>query len=78
MSSVVSRSGHTLFTPSNGVGGCVLPSAMLGDRIIGVVNTSTGGVESTNFETTVSKPGQLQQLSSSNLSSTQYIAFYVG
>ncbi len=73
-----SRAAHTEFYASNGAGACVLPSAQVGDTVVGVINIATRGNESSSFETTISKAGQIQQTSSSNLSANQYLAFTVG
>jgi hypothetical protein len=73
-----SRAGHTEFLGSNGAGACILPSAQVGDTVVGVVNVTTRGNESSSFETTISKAGQIQQTGSVNLSANQYFAFTVG
>jgi hypothetical protein len=78
ISAAVSRPAHTMFTASNGAGACVLPSVQIGDRVLGVINIQTGGNESSSFESTISKAGQIQQASSSNLSGNQYYAFTIG
>ncbi len=74
----VTRPGHTEFTASNGKGPCILPSAMIGDRVLAVINIGTGANESSSFESTISAIGQIQQTSSSNLSANQYYAFTIG
>jgi hypothetical protein len=73
-----SRPGHVLFNSINGVGACILPSAQVGDRVLAVINVATGANESTSFEALISKAGQIQQNSASNLSSNQYWAFTIG
>jgi hypothetical protein len=78
IAAVVSRPGHVLFSASNGAGACVLPSAQIGDRVLAVINIGTGANESSSFESTISKAGQIQQSSASNLSANQYLAFTVG
>jgi hypothetical protein len=67
-----------LFTAINGTGACILPSAQIGDRVVGIINITTGGNESSSFESTITKAGQIQQSSSSNLSGNQYWAFTIG
>jgi len=74
----VTRPGHVMFTASNGAGACILPSAQVGDRVLGVINISTGANESSSFETVISKAGQIQQTSTSNLAGNQYWGFTVG
>jgi hypothetical protein len=76
--SAVSRPAHTMFTAAASAGACVLPSAMVGDRVLAVINIGTGANESPSFETTISKANQIQQTSSSNLSANQYWAFTIG
>jgi hypothetical protein len=73
-----SRAGHTEFIGSNGAGACSLPSAQVGDTVVGIINVTTRGNESSSFETTISKAGQIQQTGSANLSGNQYYAFCVG
>jgi hypothetical protein len=67
-----------MFTAANSAGACVLPSAQIGDRVLAVINIGTGANESTSFESTISKAGQIQQTTSSNLSANQYWAFTIG
>ena len=78
ISAAVSRPAHTMFNASNGAGACVLPSAQIGDRVLAAINIATGANESSSFESTISKAGQLQQSSTSNLSGNQYWAFTIG
>jgi hypothetical protein len=59
----------------NGTGGCILTEAKIGDLVLGMQNITTLGTESTSFETTVTKAGQIQQTSASNLSGNQYWAY---
>jgi hypothetical protein len=73
-----SRPRHVLFSANNGAGACILPSAQVGDRVVGIINITTGGNESSSFESTITKAGQIQQSSGSNLSSNQYWAFTIG
>lgn len=73
-----SRAGHTEFNGNNGAGVCILPGAQVGDTVVGVINITTRGSEAGSFETTISKAGQIQQTSASNLSANQYLAFAVG
>jgi hypothetical protein len=73
-----SRAGHTQFNGNNGAGACILPSAQVGDTVVALINVTSRGSEASSFETTVSKAGQIQQTSGSNLSANQYYAFYVG
>jgi hypothetical protein len=74
----VTRPSHTMFTAANGAGACVLPSAQIGDRVLAVVNIGTGGIETSSFESTISKNNQIQQASPSNLSGNSYYAFCIG
>jgi hypothetical protein len=73
-----SRAGHTEFVGSNGAGPCNLPSAQVGDTVVGVINVTTRSNESSSFEAAISKAGQIQQTGSANLSANQYYAFTVG
>jgi hypothetical protein len=73
-----SRAGHTEFYGNSGAGACILPSAQVADTVVGVINLATRGSEAGSFETTISKAGQIQQTSASNLSTNQYLAFTVG
>jgi hypothetical protein len=73
-----SRAGHTQFNGGSGAGACILPGAQVGDIVVGVINVTTRGNESSSFESTVSKAGQIQQTSSGNLSGNQYYAFCAG
>jgi hypothetical protein len=74
----VSRPGHVQFTGGIGIGPCVLPSAQIGDRVLAAINVQTGANESSSFESTISKAGQIQQTSASNLSGNQYFGFSIG
>jgi len=74
----LTRPAHTMFNAINGAGACILPSAQIGDRVLAVINISTGANESSSFESTISKAGQIQQSSASNLSGNQYWAFTIG
>ncbi len=56
----------------------MLPSAQIGDRVLTAINIATGANESSSFESTISKAGQIQQTSTSNLSANQYWAFTIG
>jgi hypothetical protein len=76
--SAVSRPGHTMFNANNGAGPCILPSSQVGDRVLAVINIGTGANESSSFETSISKAGQIQQTSASNLGANQYWAFTIG
>jgi hypothetical protein len=78
ISSGLSRPAHILFNASNGAGACILPSSQIGDRVLAVINIATGANESASFESTVSRSGQLQQTSASNLAGNQYWCFSVG
>jgi hypothetical protein len=78
ISAGVSRPGHVLFNSINGAGACILPSSQINDRVLAVINIVTGANESSSFETTISKAGQIQQTSASNLSGNQYWAFTIG
>jgi hypothetical protein len=78
ISAGLSRPGHTMFNSINGAGACILPSAQVGDRVLAVINIVTGANESSSFESTTSKAGQIQQNSASNLSGNQYWAFTIG
>jgi len=78
ISSGLSRPAHVLFNAVNGAGSCVLPSAQVNDRVLAVINVQTGANESSSFESTISKAGQIQQSSTSNLSANQYWAFTIG
>jgi hypothetical protein len=73
-----SRAGHTQFNGGSGAGACILPGAQVGEIVVGVINVTTRGSEASSFETTISKAGQIQQTSASNLSANQYLAFAVG
>jgi hypothetical protein len=59
----------------NGTGGCILTEVKVNDKVLGMQNIQTLGMESTSFETTVTVAGQIQQTSSSNLSGNQYWAY---
>jgi hypothetical protein len=78
ISSGLSRPAHVLFNAVNGAGPCILSSAMIGDRVLAIINVATGANESSSFETTISKSGQIQQSSASNLAGNQYWCFSVG
>jgi hypothetical protein len=52
-----SRAAHVEFYGSNGAGACVLPSAQVGDTVVGVINIATRGSEASSFETTLSASG---------------------
>jgi hypothetical protein len=67
-----------MFTASTAAGARVLPSAQIGDRVLAVINIGTGANESSSFETTISKAGQIQQSSTANLSNQQYWCFSIG
>jgi hypothetical protein len=74
----VTRPGHVMFNANNGAGPCILPSSQIGDRVLAVINIGTGNNESASFESTISKAGQIQQTSASNLSGNQYYGFTIG
>jgi hypothetical protein len=73
-----SRAGHTLFNGLSAAGACILPGAQIGDTVAAVINITTRNSEASSFETTISKSGQIQQTSGSNLSANQYLAFTCG
>jgi hypothetical protein len=62
----------TLFSGINGKGACILPGGFGGGTVLAVVNNATTGNESGSFEKTLTKDGQIQQTSSSNLSQNEY------
>ena len=59
----------------NGIGACIVPDVKKSDIVVGMYNIATLNSESSNFETTVSVSGQIQQTTSNNLSGNQYWAF---
>jgi hypothetical protein len=69
---------HALITGKNGTAAIPLPGVIAGDRVVDVRNVTTTGSEASNFETTISVAGQLQQTSASNLSGNQYWAITIG
>jgi hypothetical protein len=57
----------------NGAGGIPLPGAAVGDTVSDVRNiTSPLSSIASSFETSISKAGQIQQTSSSNLSAEEF------
>ena len=59
---------------SNGIGAITVANAVVGDTVVAVENLTTPAVvaRGTTFEATVSVAGQVQQLSASNLSGSNY------
>ena len=59
---------------NNGVGAITVAGAVVGDTVVAVENLTTPAIvaRGTSFEATVSVAGQVQQLSSSNLSGNNY------
>jgi hypothetical protein len=74
----VTRASHVQFNGLAAAGSCVLPSSQPGDRVVGVVNLTTGNNESSSFETSISKAGQIQQTSAANIVNNSYWAFLCG
>jgi hypothetical protein len=56
----------------NGTGGVTLPGAMVGESVIAVLNIATQASAASSFEATISKGGQVQQTSGSNLSTSEF------
>jgi hypothetical protein len=57
---------------SNGAGACgPLDNARKGDIVVGIFSVSTGSNMSSQFESTISVPGQIQQTGSANNSATE-------
>lgn len=58
-----------------GKGGVTVAGAVVGDNVEWVLDLTTPGDGASNFETTVSVAGQVQQTSASNLSGKNYVFF---
>jgi hypothetical protein len=69
---------HTLIKGRNSAGSITLPPVRAGDRVIDVTNVASLGSEASNFETTISVSGQIQQLSANDLSAREYWAITIG
>jgi hypothetical protein len=59
----------------NGTGGCNVPFAVKSDLVVGVFNIVTGASASSQFETTVTVTGQVQQTGSANNSANEFDFF---
>lgn len=67
-------SSLTLFTGRNGAGACTLASAQVGDRVILILEM--GGVVDnfmSDFESTITVAGQIQQISANNWGSVTFM-----
>jgi hypothetical protein len=62
----------------NGAGAIPLPGASVGSAVFGCVNIQSAVNELTNFESTISVAGQIQQTSSSNLATNEYWVYVIG
>lgn len=60
------------FTGAAAAGACTLAGAVVGQRVLGVVQTN-GTVASSSFEGVITVAGQIQQTSASNLSANTYL-----
>jgi hypothetical protein len=57
----------------NGVGACgPLDNVRKGDIVVGVFSVSTGASVSSQFESTITQPGQIQQSSAANNSGLEF------
>ncbi len=57
---------------NNGVGACIVPGVSVGDTVLGVYNISTLASASSSFQSTVTVQFQVQQSSSTNLSTAEF------
>jgi hypothetical protein len=60
------------FTGKNGTGACTATGARVGDKVIGVVNTTDGSTGSANYEATITVANQIQQSSATDLSAKKH------
>jgi hypothetical protein len=60
---------------ANGANSCVVPFAVKNDLVLGVFNIVTGASASSQFETTVTVTGQVQQTGSANNSANEFDFF---
>ncbi len=56
----------------NGAGYLPLPGATVGEAVKDVINITTLASAAASFESTISKNGQIQQTSGSNLSASEF------
>lgn len=63
----------TVFTGKNGAGACTLTGALVGARVLGVVNLSTPADAASSFEGVITVADQIQQSSASDLSAVKYL-----
>jgi hypothetical protein len=69
---------HTLVKGRSSAGPITLPPVKAGDRVIDMANIASLGSEASNFETSISVSGQIQQVSASDLSAREYWAITLG
>ena len=60
------------FTGKNGAGACTCTGAVVGDAVIGIVNITDVSTATSSFETTITVVDEIQQSSSSNLSTKKF------
>jgi len=66
------------FTGKNGAGACTLTGAAVGDRVLGVVETTaTDAAAAAKFESTITVVNEIQQTDAGDLSSKRYFAVLV-
>lgn len=65
------------YTGRNGAGAITLTGAAVGDKVIGINNTTDGGSAAASFEATVTVADQVQQSSASDLSTKKYTILLV-
>jgi hypothetical protein len=59
----------------NGKGGIPCSNVRVGETVFGALNLNAGTNDTANFESTISVAGQIQQLSASDLRSTEYLIY---
>lgn len=68
---------YLAFTGRNLAGAITLTGAAVGDKVVGVANTSDGGSAASSFESTVTVADQIQQSAASDLSTKKYTVLLI-
>jgi hypothetical protein len=68
---------YLAFTGVAAAGAITLTGAAVGDKVVGVANTTDGGSGSANFESTITVVNQIQQSSASDLSTKKYTVLLI-
>lgn len=65
------------FTGRNGAGACTLTGALVGDKVLGVVDVVNGGSDAASFETTITVVDEIQQTDAGDKSTNKYAVLLI-